>query len=41
MKNLYTAHATAIGGREGHAETDDKKIAVDLQVNGQPPAKAA
>jgi osmotically inducible protein OsmC len=34
MKTLYTAHATAIGGREGHAETDDKKVSVDFS----PPA---
>lgn len=34
MKALYTAHAVAKGGREGHAETDDKKVSVDLS----PPA---
>jgi Ohr subfamily peroxiredoxin len=34
MKNLYTAHATAIGGREGHAETDDKKVSVDFAAPG-------
>jgi len=33
-KNLYTAHATAIGGREGHAETDDKKVSVDFATPG-------
>lgn len=38
MKTLYTAHATAIGGREGHAETDDKKLSVDFSspVSGKP-----
>lgn len=30
MKVLYTAHATAKGGRNGHVETDDKKLAFDL-----------
>lgn len=34
MKTLYTAHAVAIGGREGHAETDDKKISVDFAAPG-------
>lgn len=33
-KTLYTAHATAIGGREGHAETDDQKISVDFAAPG-------
>ena len=30
MKILYTAHATAKGGRIGHVETDDKLLAFDL-----------
>jgi len=30
MKNLYTAHATSVGGRSGHVETDDKRLAFDL-----------
>ena len=34
MKTLYTAHATAIGGRGGHAETDDKSFAVKLARPG-------
>lgn len=34
MKTLYTARATAIGGREGHAETDDKKVSVDFATPG-------
>lgn len=34
MKTLYTAHAKAIGGREGYAETDDKKISVDFAAPG-------
>ena len=34
MKNLYTARAVSTGGREGHAETDDKKISVDFAAPG-------
>jgi Ohr subfamily peroxiredoxin len=34
MKTLYTAHATTIAGREGHTETDDKKISLDLSPPG-------
>jgi Ohr subfamily peroxiredoxin len=34
MKTLYTAHAHAINGREGHAETDDKKVSVSLSRPG-------
>ena len=34
MKTLYTAHAKAVGGREGHAETDDKKVSVDFSAPG-------
>ena len=29
-KTLYTAHATSVGGRGGHVETDDKRVAFDL-----------
>jgi Ohr subfamily peroxiredoxin len=29
-KVLYVAHAHATGGRDGHAETDDKTLKVDL-----------
>jgi lipoyl-dependent peroxiredoxin len=32
MKILYTAHATATGGRHGHSRTDDGKVDVDLSV---------
>ncbi len=32
MQTLYTAVATATGGRTGHAETDDSVLAVDLAV---------
>ena len=32
MKTLYTAVATAIGGRTGHAESSDGVLAVDLSV---------
>ena len=32
MKLLYTAHATATGGRNGHARTDDGKVDVALSV---------
>jgi Ohr subfamily peroxiredoxin len=31
MKILYTAHATAVGGRDGHVETDDKHLVLELQ----------
>ncbi len=31
MKTLYTAHATAVGGRNGHVETDDKNLSLELQ----------
>jgi Ohr subfamily peroxiredoxin len=31
-KDLYTAHATAHGGREGHSATDDGLLDVDLAV---------
>ncbi len=32
MKTLYTAAATAVGGRAGHAESSDGALAVDLAV---------
>lgn len=32
MKTKYTAHATSTGGRTGHAETDDGRVAVILSV---------
>lgn len=32
MKTLYTAVATATGGRTGHAESSDSVLAVDLTV---------
>ena len=35
MKTLYTAHAHAINGREGSAETDDKKVSVKLSRPNQ------
>ncbi len=34
MATLYTAHATAIGGRNGHTETDDKRVSLDLATPG-------
>lgn len=34
MKTLYTARAKAVGGREGHAETYDKKVSVDFAAPG-------
>lgn len=34
MAALYTAHATTIGGRNGHTETDDKNISLDLSTPG-------
>lgn len=32
MKTLYTAVATATGGRTGHAESSDSVLAVDLAI---------
>jgi lipoyl-dependent peroxiredoxin len=32
MKALYTAHATAIGGRSGHSATSDGLLSVNLAV---------
>jgi osmotically inducible protein OsmC len=32
MQTLYTAVATATGGRTGHAESDDSVLAVDLAI---------
>ncbi|GAA5504079.1 organic hydroperoxide resistance protein OhrB [Deinococcus xinjiangensis] len=32
MTNLYTAQATATGGRAGHAKTDDGRLDVNLSV---------
>lgn len=34
MKTLYTAHATATGGRDGRAETDDKKVSLKISRPG-------
>ena len=34
MKTLYTAHAKAVGAREGHAETDDKNVSVNFALPG-------
>lgn len=34
MKTLYTAHATTVAGREGHTETDDKQISLNLAKPG-------
>lgn len=36
MKAIYTAHATAINGRNGHAETDDKNLVVELSGTDTP-----
>ena len=32
IKPLFTAHATATGGRNGHSEASDHSVAVDLSV---------
>jgi len=32
IKVLYTAHATATGGRNGHTQADDGLISVDLSI---------
>lgn len=34
MKTLYTAKAKAVGGRNGHAETDDKLLSLQLASPG-------
>ena len=34
MKTLYTAHATTIAGRDGHTQTDDKRISLPLSRPG-------
>lgn len=34
MKTLYTAKALSIAGREGHTETDDKRLSFDLSRPG-------
>lgn len=34
MTVLYTAHATTKAGRQGHTETDDKKLVLDLAPPG-------
>jgi lipoyl-dependent peroxiredoxin len=32
IKVLYTAHATAVGGRNGHAQSSDGLVSVDLSI---------
>ena len=32
IKVLYTARATAVGGRNGHTQADDGLISVDLSI---------
>jgi lipoyl-dependent peroxiredoxin len=32
IKVLYTAHATAVGGRNGHTQSSDGLVSVDLSV---------
>jgi hypothetical protein len=32
VKVLYTAHAVATGGREGHTQSDDGLVNVDLSI---------
>lgn len=32
IKPLYTAHASATGGRNGHTQSDDGQVSVDLSV---------
>jgi Ohr subfamily peroxiredoxin len=34
MKTLYTAHATSVDGRNGHAQTDDNNLSVELGSPG-------
>ena len=39
MKKLYTAQAKSLGGRNGHAETSDGALKLDLASPGAPNAK--
>ncbi|HYC09793.1 MAG TPA: organic hydroperoxide resistance protein [Steroidobacteraceae bacterium] len=32
IKVLYTAHATAVGGRNGHTQSSDGQVSVDLSI---------
>ena len=32
IKVVFTAHATAVGGRNGHTESDDHMVSADLSV---------
>jgi lipoyl-dependent peroxiredoxin len=32
IKVLFTAHATAVGGRNGHTQADDGLVSVDLSI---------
>ncbi len=41
MRPLYTAHAIAIGGRNGHAETDDKNLVIELSSPGSTSKKSS
>jgi osmotically inducible protein OsmC len=34
MKTLYTAHATTVAGREGHSQTDDKQLSLQMSKPG-------
>jgi Ohr subfamily peroxiredoxin len=44
MKHLYTAEATVVGGREGHAKSSDGRLEVDLappkELGGNPKPNA-
>jgi osmotically inducible protein OsmC len=39
MKTLYTAHSQAKGGRNGHSQTVDGKLAFELATPGAPTSK--
>ncbi len=39
MKTLYTAHAAAKGGRNGHSQTADGKLSFELATPGAPTSK--
>jgi lipoyl-dependent peroxiredoxin len=39
MKTLYTAHAEAKGGRNGHSQTTDGKLSFELATPGAPSSK--
>lgn len=41
MKTLFTAHAQAKGGRNGHSQTTDSKLSFELSMPGAPAKNGA